>query len=614
MPTPPRSPFELSRTPAPPTLSHTVAFMDPAAEPCPASPWPHSCAALADARIAWQRTWQEVQLSIEKQQKAQERLLVQLALPNASNAEVAEAVAQLRVADTVAASWKAASRPADCAHAPTPLAEGDLPEAVPSSAATAPTVDDTVLKGDTAAEGSPAPADAAVRPDALAQQRRALKRKKMKSGDLMNLEALRQRAQNRPGLYAKVQAWALDSLVKWSSMEETIPDNVLSRFLFSPFWETLVAAMIASNSLLMGFSSDYALEHAMDGQRSTIIDTLEIGFLVFFVVELFLRLLLHRQYFFYNADMWWNLFDLFIVMISAWDVVDIITFQSAREGNLTFMRSVRLLRLMRTLRVLRLFKFASSLRRMLQSLTGSIMDLFWSLSLMCFMFYIFAIATVQGVTNYIALDGDLNPELTAELNIHFGSVTTTILTYYMATSGGNDWSTYYEPLRQASGLTAGLFVFVVAFTQIALLNIMTGVFVENAMKLAQPDRATLALEQRKCDMRDAQDLRETLEAVCPNFSGMIGWDQFQKIASDVVVSSTLESMGLGIHDAHLLFEMLCKVSDSTEVDFQFMVDAFLKMKGPAANLDLQALIYKTDILASQVNAIARNQLSDRVEV
>lgn len=166
------------------------------------------------------------------------------------------------------------------------------------------------------------------------------------------------------------------------------------------------------------------------------------------------------------------------------------------ERNVTFMRSVRLLRLARTLRVMRLFKSTSSLRRMLQSLLGSFVELCWSLSLLCFVFYIFFIATVQGVAKYVSSTAP-DSELVEELMLQFVSVLRSIMTYYMATSGGNDWSTYYEPLAQASEITAALFVFVVAFTQIASLNILTGVFVDNAMKLAQPDRAMMMLEQRK---------------------------------------------------------------------------------------------------------------------
>lgn len=43
----------------------------------------------------------------------------------------------------------------------------------------------------------------------------------------------------------------------------------------------------------------------------------------------------------------------------------------------------------------RLFKYAAALRRMLLSLMGSFMSLFWSFVLLCFVFYLFSLATVQ---------------------------------------------------------------------------------------------------------------------------------------------------------------------------------------------------------------------------
>lgn len=102
-------------------------------------------------------------------------------------------------------------------------------------------------------------------------------------------------------------------------------------------------------------------------------------------------------------------------------------------------------------------------------------------------FYLFSIATIQGMANYLSSDEGqaADEELRRQIVTYFGSVFKAMMSYHMATSGGKEWALYYEVLVQASEMTAALFALVVAFTQIALLNIMTGIFVETAMKLAE---------------------------------------------------------------------------------------------------------------------------------
>jgi len=511
---------------------------------------------------------------------------MKVAFPDASTKEAVDIVAQLQLAETLAAQWKPEPPPASQEKtAPTTSDLAGVSCDVPS--AEAPSVPD------------PVEAEAPPRRPRVGKRAR---QSKLVTIDEMALQTMQDMARARGDWMRSVEVSLLKGAVWWSQLREPMRNTRLSRMLDSSWWESLVAVMIGLNSLFMGYMTDYTLQTVRGGETSDVMQIIEGMFVAFFSVELCLRLAVHRQYYFCNEDATWNCFDLLIVLLSIWDVAAA-GVQATREGNVSFMRSVRLLRLARTLRVLRLFKFASSLRRMLQSLLGSFVELCWSLSLLCFVFYIFAIATVQGVSNYMSGAGP-DAELVEELTLHFGSVLRAMMTYYMATSGGNDWSTYYDPLVKASEITAGLFVFVVAFTQIALLNILTGVFVENAMKLAQPDRAMMMLEQRKADMQSAEDLREILAGLDLDSTGTVSWNEFKIIAEDPNIFAALEVMGLDVHDVGLLFDMLSQASKSREVEFHFLVDACMKMKGPASSIDLQALMYKTDRLADTVQALS----------
>merc|ERR1712032_1335977 len=112
---------------------------------------------------------------------------------------------------------------------------------------------------------------------------------------------------------------------------------------------------------------------------------------------------------------------------------------------------------------------------------------------MLLIFYIFSIVFVQGVGIYLAKEGIQQHE-SEEMIKFFGNVQTSILSLFTAATGGNDWQNYYMAIGPAGELYSFVFLFFVAFSNIALLNILTGIFVENAMANAEPTREQRAME------------------------------------------------------------------------------------------------------------------------
>ena len=59
-----------------------------------------------------------------------------------------------------------------------------------------------------------------------------------------------------------------------------------------------------------------------------------------------------------------------------------------------------------------------------------------------------------------------------------------------------------------------------------MLNILTGIFLEKATAAAQPDRESLALEQRRNNDRIAQELLELLVEMDKDDSGTVTLEEF----------------------------------------------------------------------------------------
>ena len=120
-----------------------------------------------------------------------------------------------------------------------------------------------------------------------------------------------------------------------------------------------------------------------------------------------------------------------------------------------------------------------------------------------FIFYIFSLVIVQGAGNYLQTTGDSLDDAERENLISvFGSVEVAMLNLFKSSTGGADWEVFYSVIS-SSPMSACMFVFFIAFMQVALMNILTGIYVEKAIKLAPPDANVIALETSTVVIQEA---------------------------------------------------------------------------------------------------------------
>ena len=76
---------------------------------------------------------------------------------------------------------------------------------------------------------------------------------------------------------------------------------------------------------------------------------------------------------------------------------------------------------------------------MLNSILGSVMNLFWSMVMLFFMFYIFSLVIVQGAGTFLQTTGDsLDDDESENLISVFGSVEVAMLSLFKPSTGGAD--------------------------------------------------------------------------------------------------------------------------------------------------------------------------------
>merc|ERR1719272_1582917 len=123
---------------------------------------------------------------------------------------------------------------------------------------------------------------------------------------------------------------------------------------------------------------------------------------------------------------------------------------------------------------------------------------------------------------YIADTADtMDPTTRTEVYTYFGSVGQSILTLYQSASGGIDWAEVYIVVAKSGTIAATGFIFFIWFFNFAVVNILSGIFIEKALEAAVPDREQLALDKRRAEQRDVNNLTELITAMDEDSNGNI---------------------------------------------------------------------------------------------
>ena len=239
---------------------------------------------------------------------------------------------------------------------------------------------------------------------------------------------------------------------------------------------------------------------------------------------------------------------------------------------------------------------------------ASVISFFWCFVLQLLLLYVFGLVFVQAVTGY-RFDA-ANSETSAEdgwsenaeyLEVYWGNLGLAMLTLYQCSSGGMDWQDAYTVLAPMGGFYLFAFIFFIAFWMIAVFNVLTGIFIESARRVAQPDREYQMMHERRVRQKDLEEVLLVIDAMDLNASGTIDGGEFMSFMQHQTVRSYMLSLGIEVRDAELFFDVIADLSATGEVDVMSFAEGCLTMKGVAKSMDLQCLGF-------QVRMIHKNQL------
>merc|ERR1711879_206437 len=123
------------------------------------------------------------------------------------------------------------------------------------------------------------------------------------------------------------------------------------------------------------------------------------------------------------------------------------------------------------------------------------------------------------------------------------------------------------------------------------MNLLTGIFVECAIKHAKPDREALLIEAQHAEIDEKADLQDLLKEIDEEGTGRISKDVFvehmQNPFSKFRTSLTL--LGYDPLHAELLFTIFSSFAIDNEVEIDDFVHAVVRLRGNATSLDVRTL-------------------------
>merc|ERR1719316_1523354 len=364
---------------------------------------------------------------------------------------------------------------------------------------------------------------------------------------------------------------------EWAREDQEAMDVIMKTYQDLPWIHTAKAqsffgTVILVNAMCLALETDL---HEADGfswneTQDVIWLVVESVFLTLFIIELSLRLSADGLTTFRDP---WNCSDLLLIctgFMDAW-VLQVILAGAFDFFNASFLRIMRLLRLARIAKVFRLFRV---LYLLIEGILNAMRMIIWFVMLLVLMLFVFGIFC----TTTFGRD-EVHPVK------HFSSVPISMLTLFqLVTLEG--WPGIYE---EASAGHPTMWIFFILFIFVAnmvMLNMMTGVIVENVLTIArdeEKDRNRVEQQKRSAAMTK---LKRVFELLDQDESGMLCREELEFLKEDEDAQDQLKGLNIPIAQIMKLFDQM-DFGGNGEISLEEFIDCCLRYsQGGMAERDL----------------------------
>lgn len=224
--------------------------------------------------------------------------------------------------------------------------------------------------------------------------------------------------------------------------------------------------------------------------------------------------------------------------------------------------------------------YSNELHLLLASMHGSVRSLCWSALFIVVPMYVFGMAITQLVEEF-RIQSDVPERNLSDLLRFFGTLDRSMLTLFWAIAGGLSWAEATQTLSDFGFVLTGLaFVFYVATMSFAILNVLTGVFVNSASIAANCEK----------DRKMLEILRKIFLQVDYDQSGNLTQNEFQSLLKHKDITMCLQTLDIPPYQANHLFTLI-DADESGHVEIDEFLRGVEMLQGTLKAIDFATFLH-----------------------
>lgn len=388
--------------------------------------------------------------------------------------------------------------------------------------------------------------------------------------------------------------------------------GLLPYIIHHPYFSTFITIVILINALVICIQTEW-MANNVGTTEPLIFEVMNMACNIIFIVELGARLYVERCAFFQTGKGFrWKMFDVVIVSVA---MLEILMDYAAGGINIpggTILRVLRMLRILRTMRALHTAMVFRELRMMLYGMINSFMALTWLVILLLSVMLVFSVFITHMVTyarqedyEVVLAGGDGRANIVF-LDEHFGTISKSMYSLYKSFTSGENWGVYGNVFNKTSPILGACMMIYIGFVNFAIMNVVTGVFVDFATKAADADVDSVALENTREHRRMIDEFCKVFQSGDADGSGELGIEEFVTHVMDPRVQAYFKFIDLDFeaYGAQQIFVLL-DFDGSGSIDLSEFVAGLSKFRGRAKSLDIALLHHDIRHLDKKLSSMWR---------
>lgn len=417
----------------------------------------------------------------------------------------------------------------------------------------------------------------------------------------------------------------------WRSPESWRPPESFQQSVgscvHSSIFQSMISFAIILNVIYLGLRINSDITNTLDAlEKGEHVNThhghswISLMFFALFSVEMLLRLFADRMTFFCGTGKLWNMFDMLCLASMALEHLPI---DSRGLGNMSVFRLFRLLRIFRAARAVKLLQQFKQLRLMLYSVVSCLVSMFWACSLLLlvnslFALYledaavVFLVENSKKVATFSATEAAEFSSTREHLSQHWKGMPAAVLSLIYSISGGADWGTLAHPFWSV-GIGYGLsYVFFVILTIFGLLNILVGIFVQEAEELSKWDKDFVVdvaefVEKKK----EKEKLILNLFDAMADSAGTISIETLEEQLTDENVAAQFQQLEVGVEKVDLLMHVI-DVDGNGIITKEEFTEGVAKLTGKAHATDVAEILLEEQKQNAKIEAL-KETICERID-